>query len=223
MESRGEKVCLLHWYAENIHLSSKSVNPAEMLSAGNRGRAGGVFPQRSNTGGMRREKYCMNNIFWKRLRLQQNRTEKSKLDTRLNIMISGKSSDEENLRSVVRQLFCFRLAMNYVILSDAKKQGGARSLLALALAVVALHPEAAEGVKTDFVALMVLWGKCDGICGTSLGKARTLMNQKNMATVIGVCIPDWFGGRRDGGMGCRGWNDLYAVFTDLAFIMEKKN
>ena len=52
-------------------------------------------------------------------------------------MISGKSSDEENLRSVVRQLFCFRLAMNYVyLLSDAKKQGEAE---ALALAWQQLH------------------------------------------------------------------------------------
>ena len=70
---------------------------------------------------------------------------------------------------------------------------------------------------------MVLWGKCDGSAGTSLGKASSFDEVgRDMAAVIGVCIPDRFGGRRDGGDGCRGWNDLYAVFTDIAFYERRR-
>ena len=95
------------------------------------------------------------------------------LDYEIEYMISGKSSDEENLRSVVRQLFCFRLAMNYVyLLSDAKKQGEAEAL-ALALAAVALHPEAAEGLKQI---LLLLW-----CFGESVMDLRALLSGKRAA------------------------------------------
>ena len=68
-------------------LSSKSINPAEMLSAGNKGVGLGVSPPTGES----RERYCMNNIFWKRSDLQQNRTEKIEIwITEIEYMISGK-------------------------------------------------------------------------------------------------------------------------------------
>ena len=174
-------------------LSSKSVNPAEMLSAGNKESGWGSFPQRSNTGGIKGkvlyEQYILETFGSATEPHGKNRN----LDYEIEYMISGKSSDEENLRSVVRQLFCFRLAMNYVyLLSDAKKQGEAE-VLALALAAVALHPEAAEGLKQI---LLLLWCFGESVMDlrASLGKASSFDEVgRDMAAVIGVCIPDRFG------------------------------
>lgn len=154
-------------------LSSKSVNQAEMLSAGNKESGWGSFPQRSNTGGIKGkvlyEQYILETFGSATEPHGKNRN----LDYEIEYMISGKSSDEENLRSVVRQLFCFRLAMNYVyLLSDAKKQGEAE-VLALALAAVALHPEAAEGLKQI---LLLLW-----CFGESVMDLRALLSGKRAA------------------------------------------
>ena len=91
--------------------------------------------------------------------------------------------------------------------------------MALALAAVALHPEAAEGLKQI---LLLLW--CFGESVMDLrrfsGKASSFDEVgRDMAAVIGVCIPDWFGGRRDGGDGCTGTGMTYMrIFTDLCFL-----
>ena len=154
-------------------LSSKAVNPEELLSVRTKETGWGSFPQRSNTGGLEGKLLFEQYILETFGSATEPHGKDRNLDYEIEYMISGKNSDEENLRSVVRQLFCFRLAMNYVyLLSDAKKQGEVE-VMALALAAVALHPEAAEGLKQI---LLLLW-----CFGESVMDLRALLSGKRIA------------------------------------------
>lgn len=154
-------------------LSSKAVNPEELLSVRTKETGWGSFPRRSNTGGFEGKLLFEQYILETFGSATETHGKDRNLDYEIEYMISGKNSDEENLRSVVRQLFCFRLAMNYVyLLSDAKKQGEVE-VMALALAAVALHPEVAEGLKQI---LLLLW-----CFGESVMDLRALLSGKRIA------------------------------------------
>lgn len=151
-------------------LSTKAVSSSEVLCERKKESGWGSFPQRSNTGGIEGkllfEQYILEMFGSATEPHEKNRN----LDYEIEYLISGKNSDEANLKSVVQQLFCFRMAMNEVyLLSDAKKQGEAE-VLALALATVALHPEAAEVLKQI---LLLLW-----CVGESVVDIRALLSGK---------------------------------------------
>ncbi len=151
-------------------LSSKTVSPSETLCNRNKNSGWGTFPQRSNTGGIEGKILFEQYIFKTFGCATEPHGKNRNLDYEIEYLISGKSSDEENLKAVVQQIFCFRLAMNYMyLLSDAKKQGEAE-VMALALATVALHPEAAEGLKQI---LLLLW-----CLGESVIDVRALLSGK---------------------------------------------
>lgn len=97
------------------------------------------------------------------------------LDYEIEYILSGRSSDEENLESVLFRIFLIRMALNYTfLLTDTEKQGEAE-LLALAISAVLLMPEAVEGVKQLVIAA---WA-----AGESVVDIRTLLSGKRTALV----------------------------------------
>ena len=102
---------------------------------------------------------------------EKNRT----LDYEIEYILSGKSSDKENLESVLFRIFLIRMALNYTfLLTDTEKQGQAEAL-ALAVAALLLVPEAVEGIKQ---LVIIAWA-----AGESVTDLRTLLSGKRAALV----------------------------------------
>lgn len=89
------------------------------------------------------------------------------LDYELEYLLAGKSSDRDNLESVLKKLLVFRLVPNYTFLQgDAAKRAEAEAL-ALTLCTVAAFPAAAETLTQ---VLLLAWA-----FGESIMDLRTLM------------------------------------------------
>ena len=89
------------------------------------------------------------------------------LSYEVEYILSGKSSDKENLESVLLKLFFIRMVLNYVYLQgDSGKQAEAEAL-ALAISVILLIPEGMEVIKQLIV---LAWA-----AGESAVDIRTLL------------------------------------------------
>lgn len=82
------------------------------------------------------------------------------LDYEIEYIISGKSSDKENLESVVTKIFFIRMALNYVyLMGDSVKKSEAMALAAT-ISTLLLIPEAAEAVKQ---LILLAWAAGEGV------------------------------------------------------------
>ena len=88
-------------------------------------------------------------------------------------ILSGKSSDKENLESVLMKIFLIRMAVNYSFLcGDSEKQNEAQAIASVVSAIL-LIPEASEGIKQ---AILAAWA-----AGESVMDLRALLSGKRAA------------------------------------------
>ena len=138
----------------------------------------GSFPSRTGTDGIEEkllfDEYVLDrymNAVTEGESDEKNRT----LDYEIEYILAGKTSDKENLESVLFRIFLIRMALNYAfLLTDTEKQGQAE-ILALAVAALLLVPEAVEGIKH---LVLIAWA-----AGESVTDIRTLLSGKRAALV----------------------------------------
>ncbi len=97
------------------------------------------------------------------------------LDYEMEYLLSGKASDEKNLKSAVRQLLLMREGVNYMfLLRDAKRLAEAQSL-ALAISSAAMLPVLEEPVKHG---ILLAWAYAE-----SISDVRILMSGGKIAPI----------------------------------------
>lgn len=165
---------------EDMVISEKTVDLEAQASYRNLRSGRGSFPSRTGMDGIE-EKLLFDEYlaesFTNAVPEEEDAGEEKdrSLDYEIEYILAGRSSDEENLESVLFRIFLIRMALNYTfLLTDTEKQGEAE-LLALAISAVLLMPEAVEGVKQLVIAA---WA-----AGESVVDIRTLLSGKRTALV----------------------------------------
>lgn len=165
---------------EDMVISEKTVDLEAQASYRNLRTGHGSFPSRTGMDGIE-EKLLFDEYlaesFTNAVPEEEDAGEEKdrSLDYEIEYILAGRSSDEENLESVLFRIFLIRMALNYTfLLTDTEKQGEAE-LLALAISAVLLMPEAVEGVKQLVIAA---WA-----AGESVVDIRTLLSGKRTALV----------------------------------------
>lgn len=163
---------------KDMILSEKEITLESQVSYRNLRTGRGSFPSRTGTDGIE-EKLLFDEYVIDRYTSavpegesdEKNRT----LDYEIEYILAGKTSDKENLESVLFRIFLIRMALNYAfLLTDTEKQGQAE-ILALAVAALLLVPEAVEGIKH---LVLIAWA-----AGESVTDIRTLLSGKRAALV----------------------------------------
>jgi hypothetical protein len=209
-------------------ISQKMIQTETLVS--HRGRSSGNYGQSDGSQMLDRMQF--------RIYLKQNFpaasavTGKGVLDYEMEYILSGKASDEKNLKSVVRQLLLMREGINYVfLLRDSKRLAQAQSL-ALAIASAAMLPVLEEPVKHG---ILLAWAYAE-----SISDVRTLLSGGKIAPI--KTAADWktelyqIGGRSSAAVGTSdrktkqtdaagdsGWNRKmdYSQFLFLLLWMKK--
>lgn len=89
-----------------------------------------------------------------------NRKENSYLEYQMEYILSGKSSDYENLKSVVNRLLILRETINFsYLMTDSSKQTEAETL-AMTLAAVILFPELKDLIK---LSILIAWAYAESV------------------------------------------------------------
>lgn len=165
---------------EDMVISEKTVDLEAQASYRNLRTGRGSFPSRTGMDGIEEkllfDEYLAESFTNAVPEEEDAGAEKDRsLDYEIEYILAGRSSDEENLESVLFRIFLIRMALNYTfLLTDTEKQGEAE-LLALAISAVLLMPEAVEGVKQLVIAA---WA-----AGESVVDIRTLLSGKRTALV----------------------------------------
>ena len=165
---------------EDMVISEKTVDLEAQASYRNLRTGRGSFPSRTGMDGIEEkllfDEYLAESFTNAVPEEEDAGAEKDRsLDYEIEYILAGRSSDEENLESVLFRIFLIRMALNYTfLLIDTEKQGEAE-LLALAISAVLLMPEAVEGVKQLVIAA---WA-----AGESVVDIRTLLSGKRTALV----------------------------------------
>ena len=165
---------------EDMVISEKTVDLEAQASYRNLRTGRGSFPSRTGMDGIEEkllfDEYLAESFTNAVPEEEDAGAEKDRsLDYEIEYILAGRSSDEENLESVLFRIFLIRMALNYTfLLTDTEKQGEAE-LLALAISAVLLMPEAVEGVKHLVIAA---WA-----AGESVVDIRTLLSGKRTALV----------------------------------------
>lgn len=156
-------------------LSNKHITEGQQLSNRALHIGRGTFPARAGTGGMEEkvlfEQYLEQHFNSAVEKKSENRT----LDYELEYILNGKSSDQENLESIVKRLMLVRFALNYgYLMSSIQKQEEAEALAAT-ISVILLQPELIETARQ---VILILWG-----FGESVMDIRTLLAGNRVAMV----------------------------------------
>lgn len=165
---------------EDMVISEKTVDLEAQASYRNLRSGRGSFPSRTGMDGIEEkllfDEYLAESFTNAVPEEEDAGAEKDRsLDYEIEYILAGRSSDEENLESVLFRIFLIRMALNYTfLLTDTEKQGEAE-LLALAISAVLLMPEAVEGIKQLVIAA---WS-----AGESVVDIRTLLSGKRTALV----------------------------------------
>lgn len=165
---------------EDMVISEKTIDLEAQASYRNLRSGRGSFPSRTGMDGIEEkllfDEYLAESFTNAVPEEEDAGAEKDRsLDYEIEYILAGRSSDEENLESVLFRIFLIRMALNYTfLLTDTEKQGEAE-LLALAISAVLLMPEAVEGVKQLVIAA---WA-----AGESVVDIRTLLSGKRTALV----------------------------------------
>lgn len=144
---------------EDMKLSGKCIDLQEQASVRQKNTGFGFFPARQGTEDLAERllydeyvlKFFSNASDWKNQTEEGGDTaetaENSTLSYEAEYILSGKSSDKENLESVLLKIFLIRMAGNFLYLqTDTEKQGEA-ALLAGVISTALLSPEAADAIK----------------------------------------------------------------------------
>lgn len=165
---------------EDMVISEKTVDLEAQASYRNLRSGRGSFPSRTGMDGIEEkllfDEYLAESFTNAVPEEEDAGAEKDRsLDYEIEYILAGRSSDEENLESVLFRIFLIRMALNYTfLLTDTEKQGEAE-LLALAISAVLIMPEAVEGIKQLVIAA---WS-----AGESVVDIRTLLSGKRTALV----------------------------------------
>lgn len=160
---------------ESFSLSGKTIVKENQVSVRSRNRGRGEFPARNDTDGIKGKWMLQQYVMEKMNSAIERKTDARNLDYEIEYLISGKDSDEENLKAVVTQLLLVRMGLNYsYLMTDFGKQGEAESM-ALTLATVMLHPEAKDAVKQ---LLLLLW-----VFGESVVDLRSLLAGRKVSMI----------------------------------------
>ena len=156
-------------------ISNKHITEGQQLSNRALHIGRGTFPARTGTGGMEEkvlfEQYLEQHFNSAVEKKSENRT----LDYELEYILNGKSSDQENLESIVKRLMLVRFALNYgYLMSSIQKQEEAEALAAT-ISVILLQPELIETARQ---VILILWG-----FGESVMDIRTLLAGNRVAMV----------------------------------------
>lgn len=160
---------------EEFELSGKSIQKEQQVSERTKNIGKGHFPAREDVYGIKGKVLFQQYLEEKLNSAVGKKTDGRSLDYELEYLISGKNTDEENLRDVVRQLLLVRMGLNYAyLMTDAQKKGEA-DVMALTLATIAMVPEAKDAVKQ---LLLLLWA-----VGESTVDVRSLLGGKRIPAV----------------------------------------
>lgn len=160
---------------EGFVLSGKSISEEIQVSKRARRYGRGHFPERTQIDGLKEDLLYHQYLGEKFNSATDQKSADRSLDYEMEYFISGKSSDEGNLREVVKQILVARMGMNYPYLwTDSGKQAEADTL-ALALATATTHPETKEVFKQ---LIMLLWAFAE-----STMDVRSLLSQQKIPMV----------------------------------------
>lgn len=160
-------------------VSSKSLDQSTCVS--HRALASGVNPDCESASWydeMLLQQYAMNyfSCFTEKRGTQKD-TDSSQMESplsyELEYLVSGKDTDEENLKAAAEKLMVIREAANMLyLMSDVEKQAAAEEMAA-GISLVLLSPEAVEVVKT---AILAAWAFCESVMDI-----RALLNGKKIS------------------------------------------
>lgn len=166
-----------------MELSGRMIVPSDQVSVRELRSGRGLFPVRQETDGIEERllfnEYILKNFMCAAMdKENENDREEEKeksLSYEVEYILAGKSSDKENLESVLTKLFFIRMALNYAsLLRDSARQSEA-SALAAVLSVLLLMPEASEAVKQ---LILAAWA-----AGESVVDIRTLLTGRKVPAV----------------------------------------
>ena len=189
---------------EEMTLSEKEIDPDMQVSYRGLTSGRGTFAARSNMNGIE-EKLLFDEYVLKKFdnaalgdgdEIPDNRT----LDYEVEYILSGKSSDKDNLESVLLKIFLIRIVLNYVyLMTDTGKQGEAQ-ILALAISALLMIPEAVEVIKQLILAAWAAGESVVDIRSLLAGKRAALIkNAENWQTSLTSLFT--LGSERDGESG----------------------
>lgn len=174
---------------DEMDLSGKRINLEDQVSYRRLTTGYGTFPARDNLNGIE-EKLLFNEYILKQFKNAALSTQSEQpsedtergeergsttLDYEVEYILSGKSSDKENLQSVLLKIYLIRMSLNYIYLqgdSSRKAQAGA---LAVVIAALLLTPEIAEPLKQ---LILLVWA-----AGESVIDLRTLLSGRRVPLV----------------------------------------
>ena len=93
----------------------------------------------------------------------------------MEYILAGKSSDKENLETVLFRIFLIRMSLNYICLMGDSSRKAEAQILAVVLSVLLLMPEAAEPLKH---LILLAWA-----AGESVVDIRTLLEGNRVPLV----------------------------------------
>lgn len=171
---------------ENMKISEKQINPEEQISYRKIRTGHGSFPSKINYDGTEEKllfgEYVINQFenaalsSEKEIReSEEDEKKKKSLDYEVEYILSGKSSDKENLEFVLFKIFLIRMAFNYVSLQKDGSRKNQAGILAVILAVLLLMPEIKEPLKQ---LILLAWA-----AGESVADLRTLLSGKKVPLV----------------------------------------
>lgn len=168
-----------------MELSGRMIVSSDQVSVRKLRSGRGAFPVRQGTDGIEERllfnEYILKNFMCAAMDKENENTreegkEKEKsLFYEVEYILSGKSSDKENLESVLTKLFFIRMTLNYVSLSGDSVRQSEASALAAVLSALLLMPEASEAVKQ---LILAAWA-----AGESAVDIRTLLTGRKVPAV----------------------------------------
>ena len=158
---------------KDFQLSRKSIIKSEQVSERGKNTGWGTLPMQQGLGGLEEKVLFQHYVTDKFNTAVDSKSETRSLDYEVEYLICGNASDEENLKEIVTKLLLFRLAMNYMYLQTNSGKQQEAALMATAIAVVLMNPEAEVVIRQ---LLLVLWE-----FGVSILDLRALLDGKKTA------------------------------------------
>lgn len=160
---------------QDYQISDRQIAPGEQASGRNLRSGRGSFYIRQGMDGIEERLLFHEYLIKKFGSAVSGKGENRNLSYELEYMLSGRSSDCENLEAVVKKLLGMRLGINYLYLqTDSAKQAEAEAL-ALSLSTLAALPAVSGIVKQ---ALLAAWA-----FGESMMDLRSLLSGKKAALI----------------------------------------
>ncbi len=167
---------------KDMKVSGRAVSPEKQVSYRNLRTGYGCFPARQGTEGPE-ERILFNEYILQKFSYASESSEAGettdetdKAEERKNpslryeveYILAGKSSDKENLESVLFKIFLIRMSLNYICLLGESSLKAQAEVMAIVISVVLLMPEIAEPLKH---LILLAWA-----AGESIVDLRSLLS-----------------------------------------------